>query len=185
MGNMVILICPIALYRNGSAFAYIKMGGRRAFCTPKFIIKHDKLSNTDMGKYFFEKLPLIYFKEAKRPGHNLKQISTALVDLPANTPKKGARKVSMARSFYRQFGREGGGESKHGTARKQKRFNQVLMRKREKTERVTIHSRKEFMMFMQMNRSNSVFQSLAMVQKAVLQEDTSMTIHQTRFILEK
>ena len=160
---MVILVAPVALYKKGSAFAYIKMGGKRAFSTPNFITRTDRLSNTDMGKYFFDKLPIIYFKEAKRAGNKHHKKGYSL------------RRLASATQNH----------SKRGQARKEKGWNLALMRNWKDTDKFILLARKEFMMTMQLNRSNKIFQDLAIIQRGIFQEDGHIKKYRCRFILKR
>lgn len=172
-GNMVILITPVAFYKNGSAMVYIKMGGKRAFCTPKFIAKGEKLSNNDMGKYFFEKLPFLYFKEKKR------------VDKKNYGRKKNfilEKKISFKRFEEMQKKMS----VKHGNARKEKNLNQVFVRMRPEEFKIEIINRKQFNRMMQMNKSNKQLQNLSIIQKGVfMDENLKINVHRSRFKLEK
>ena len=61
LGNLTLLVCPVALFCEGVAFLLVKNRGSKFKCTPNFITNKDKLSKTVISKNFFEKMPTFYF----------------------------------------------------------------------------------------------------------------------------
>lgn len=186
LGNMVILIAPTALYREGFAYLLVRMGGKRGRSTPKFSSKGEKLSNAEIGKYFFERAPPLPFstpkikqrierESASNPIFN--KIRLALLEKDRNDafkliPDSNAKeKVStMEReNILRQ------------ERKKKAHQNTVCFRTKFDEKNFTLQFRKNFSKIMSMNRSHRFFQDLSCVQKGTQGPDGTLIIHEARF----
>ena len=186
LGNMIILISPTAIFTNGTATIIVKMGGKRGIATPKYIYRTDSLTNSSLGKYFFDKFPINFFVTREI---RMKERRTKVHLSPTMFQTSEKNNERMAKAKNQNMSLKASLELMKKAIREEKKKKSFLniscIRKRSDLKKFTLAFRPNFNDIMAMSKSNKFMREVTLAQRGILDINAAITIHEGRFTYSK